>query len=101
MKNPVLDLLRETLRRNRKNEVFKMVITLGVITVLGIGVAAAAISIGPEEMENPAMRPLSTQPGLAVAPAFGDDDEDCITATRRQVLPNGRLRVTRELICEQ
>lgn len=98
MKNPVLDLIRQTLRRNRNDEVFRMVITLGVITVLGIGVAAAAISIGPDD---PAMRPLSMAPGLAVAPAFGADDEDCITATSRQILPNGRLRVKSELICEQ
>ena len=101
MKNPVLDLLRETLRRNRKSEVFKMVLTLGVITVLGIGVAAAAISIGPDAMADPAMRPLSFAPGLAVAPAFGADDEDCTTATLRQVLPNGRVRVKSELVCEQ
>jgi hypothetical protein len=101
MKNPVRDLLREALGRDRNNEFLKMVLTLGVITVLGVGVAAAAISIGPDEMVSPAMRPLSFAPALAVAPAFGDDDEDCITATRRQVLPDGRVRVNRELICQQ
>lgn len=101
MKNPVRDLLAETLRRNRNNEVLKMVLTLGVITVLGIGVAAAAISIGPEAMESPAMRPLSYAPALTVAPAFGDDDEDCTTATLRQVLPDGRVHVSRQLICQQ
>ena len=40
-------------------------------------------------------------PGLAVAPAFGADDEDCTFATRRQILPNGRVRINREFVCEQ
>jgi hypothetical protein len=101
MKNPVRDLLAETLRSNRNNEVLKMVLTLGVITVLGIGVAAAAISIGPDPTRNPALRRLSYAPALTLAPAFGDDDEDCITATRREILPNGRVRISRELICQQ
>lgn len=98
MKKPVRELLRETLRRNRNNEILKMILTLGVITVLGIGVAAAAIAIGPDD---PAMRPLSYAPGLSVAPAFGDDDEDCVTVTRRQVLNDGHVRLSHELICEQ
>ena len=101
MKNLMLGMLRETLRRNRKNEIFKMVPTLGVVTVLGIGVAAAAISIGPDEMADPAMRPLSTAPGLVVAPAFGVDDEDCTLATRRRVLPNGSVHVESETVCVQ
>jgi hypothetical protein len=47
------------------------------------------------------MRPLSYAPALTVAPAFGDDDEDCTTATLRQVLPDGRVHVSRQLICQQ
>lgn len=101
MKTSILDLARQMLRRNRNNEVFKMVVTLGVVTLLGVGVAAAAISIGPLQSTDPAMRPLSWAPALSVAPAFGGDDEDCTLATRRVVLPNGHVRVNRELVCEQ
>jgi hypothetical protein len=101
MKKPVLGFLWETLRRNCNNDAVKMVLMLGAIAVLGMGVAAAAISIGTNDRVNPAMRRLSYTHGLAVAPAFGKDDEDCITVTRRQVLPDRRVRVHRELICRQ
>jgi hypothetical protein len=86
MKTLAVGLLRDTLRRNRKNEIFKMVTTLGVVTLLGIGIAAAAISIGPVGIGDPAMRPLSAAPGLIVSPL---------------TLPNGHMRLSREVACEQ
>jgi hypothetical protein len=101
MKTLAVGLLRDTLRRNRKNEIFKMITTLGVVTLLGIGIAAAAISIGPVGIGDPAMRPLSAAPGLIVSPAFGLDDEDCTIATRPLTLPNGHMRLSREVACEQ
>jgi hypothetical protein len=67
--------------------------------VLGVGVAVAAISIVAAGRTDPAMAPLSTAAGLIVNPAFGPDDEDCTLATRPQVLPNGRLRLERHLVC--
>jgi hypothetical protein len=101
MKTVAVGLLRDALRRNRKNEMCKMVTTLSVVTLLGIGVATAAIAIVPAGMIDPGMRPLSAAPGLIVSPAFGLDDEDCTIATRPQVLPNGHLRLDREQVCEQ
>jgi hypothetical protein len=101
MKTSIFGTLRETLRRNRKNEIFKMVTTLGVVTVLGVGVAAAAISIGPQSIDDPSMRPLSAVPGLIVSPAFGPDDEDCTLATRPQPLPKGHVRLDRQTVCVQ
>jgi hypothetical protein len=101
MKTSLLNLLQQISRRNRNNEMFKMAVTLAVVTLLGVGVAAAAISMGPLQNMDPAMRPLSWAPALTVAPAFGVDDEDCTLATRRIVLPNGHVGIHRELVCEQ
>ncbi|HWG05580.1 MAG TPA: hypothetical protein VG271_11250 [Beijerinckiaceae bacterium] len=99
MKTLAFDDMRRMLRRNRKNEMFKMVATLGVVTLLGIGIAATAISAAPAQTENISMRPLSTARGLIVSPAFGDNDEDCTIVTKPRMLANGHMHLDRETLC--
>lgn len=73
--------------------------TVLAITVLGAGVAGAAMTIGPDAETNPAMRPLTIGRSVQVVRAFGPDDEDCVFATHKVRLPNGTMKTTRELVC--
>jgi hypothetical protein len=73
--------------------------TVFAITVLGIGVAGAAITMGPDASTNPAMRPLTITRSTQLVRAYGPDDEDCVYAIHRLRLPNGTTKATRELVC--
>jgi hypothetical protein len=77
-----------------------MVIAGLAILALGAGTATAAISIGPDTA-NPAARPLTINKGVFVQPAFGGEDEDCVYATHKVVMPNGRFQVVRRLECAE
>ena len=99
MKTLAFDDMRRMLRRNRKSEICKMVTTLTVVTLLGVGIAAAAISGAPARTEDLSMRPLSPARGLIVSPAFGDDDQDCTIVTKPRMLANGHMHLDRETLC--
>jgi hypothetical protein len=78
---------------------FRVAATVLAITVLGAGVAGAAMTMAPDAEANPAMRPLTIGRSTQVVRAFGPDDEDCVFATHKVRLPNGTLKTTRELVC--
>jgi len=99
MKPLAFDDMRRRLQRNRKSEIFKMVTTLGAVTMLGVGIAATAISAAPAQTEDLSMRPLSTARGLIVSPAFGDNDEDCTIVTKPKIMADGHLHLDRQTLC--
>jgi hypothetical protein len=83
------------------NEARNMVIAGLAILAIGAGTATAAISIGPDSATNPAARPLTIHRGVFVQPAFGADDEDCVYATHKAVMPGGKIQVVRRLECAE
>jgi hypothetical protein len=76
-----------------------MVLAGLAILAIGAGTATAAISIGPDRDSNPAARPLTISRGEMVQRAAAGEDEDCVYATRKIVLPNGTFQAVRRLVC--
>jgi hypothetical protein len=84
----------------KKSQASRHMILAGLaILALGAGTATAAISLGPDPAINPAAHPLALARGVSVQSAFGVDDEDCVYATHKVVLPSGRLQAVRSLHC--
>jgi hypothetical protein len=71
------------------------------VVALGAGTATAAISAAPVGGENPALRPLTIGSGVHVQRAYGPDDEDCVWATRKVMMQDGKFRLRRKLECAQ
>ena len=66
------------------------------VTLAAVGASQPGAS---EIVEIQAVRPLTIHQSVAVAPAYGEDDEDCVLQTRRSVGPDGRVSITRKLVC--
>jgi len=87
-------------KSNRK-ETLHMIVGGLIVVALAVGTATAAISIGPDKDANPAARTLAAARGPMLRPAFGPEDEDCVYAIRKTVLPGGKFGYTRKLECAE
>ena len=84
-----------------RSETLNMIMAILAVVVLGIGTATAAINVAPVNARNPALRPLTIGGGIRVQQAFGPDDEDCVWATHKVLMPDGNFRLKRKLECAQ
>lgn len=82
-----------------KSDTFRVGATVFAITLMGAGVAGAAMTMAPDADTNPAMRPLTIGRSTQLIRAYGPDDEDCVFATHKVRLPNGTMKTSRELVC--
>ena len=87
--------------QSRKSEALNLTIGFLAVVVLGIGTATAAISVGPSDEINPAMRPLTVGRSIQVQPAYGPEDEDCVWATHKFVTADGKVKIQRKLECAE
>jgi hypothetical protein len=89
------------LLKTRSTEALNWALALLAVVAIGFGTATAAISIAPQEVLNPALRPLSSGPSIQFKSAYGQDDEDCVWAIRKVVQADGRVKDVRSLECMQ
>lgn len=87
--------------KTRSSEAVNWALAIVATVAIGFGTATAAISIAPQDMLTPALRPLSSGPSLQLKSAYGRDDEDCFWAVRRSVGADGRVKEVRSLECAQ
>lgn len=91
--------MTQSLSRFFTVDAFRVGATVVLITVLGVGVAGAALTVTPYGDAGATIGRLTTGRSIQVVRAFGPDDEDCIFAVQRTLLPDGLLEATQELIC--
>jgi hypothetical protein len=92
------------------NQALKYAMAGVAVTCLGAAVFAAPLSITPkakvfstprQTSETKAVyAPLATGPAFQLGRAAAGEDEDCVRVTR-MVGPDGRVYVTRGLICQE
>jgi hypothetical protein len=92
------------------NQALRYAMTGVAVTCLGAAVFAAPLSITPKAKVFSAPRqtsetkavyaPLGTGPAFQLGRAAAGEDEDCVRVTR-MVGPDGRVYVTRGLICQE
>ncbi len=73
-----------------------------VVMAVGAPVTLAAVgspNSGAETIAVEKIRPLTIRHTVTAQPAFGEDDEDCVLQTRRGMGPDGRVVITRKLVC--
>lgn len=92
------------------NQALKYAMTGVAVTCLGAAVFAAPLTITPKpnsvgvqpqghEIKS-AFAPLGTGPALQLDRAGAGEEEDCVRVTRI-VGPDGRIYVTRGLVCQE
>lgn len=64
------------------------------LAAVGMGRPVATVTIASESI-----RPLTIKKSISATPAYGVDDEDCVLQTRRGMGPDGRVVITRKLVC--
>lgn len=87
--------------KTRSSEALNWALAILAVVAIGFGTATAAISVAPQEVLNPALRPLSSGPSIQFKSAYGADDEDCFWAVHKVVQANGRVKDIRSLECAQ
>jgi hypothetical protein len=87
--------------KTRSTEAVNWAMAIVAVVAIGFGTATAAITVAPQEMLNPAMRPLSSGPAIQFKSAYGQDDEDCFWAIHKVVQADGRVKEVRSLECAQ
>jgi hypothetical protein len=105
--------MEETMIQSRKslgNQALKYAMACVAVTCLGAAVFAAPLTITPKAKifgtqqttsgTKTAFAPLGKGPALQLGRAGEGEDEDCVRVTR-VVGPDGRIYVTRGLICQQ
>lgn len=98
------------LRKTTGNQVLKFAVASIAVTCLGVAAFAAPMTMAPKaKIFGPSQRSGETKSAYTVlgkGPAFQlgraatGEDEDCVRVTRI-VDPDGRLYVTRGLICQE
>ncbi|HUB64504.1 MAG TPA: hypothetical protein VL996_08685 [Methylocella sp.] len=96
-------------RNSLGNHALKYAMAGVAITCLGAAVFAAPLTITPKakvysaaqrSSEKTAFTPLGKGPAFQLGHAAAGEDEDCVRVTR-VVGPDGRVYVTRGLICQE
>lgn len=97
-------------RRAIENQALKYAMAGVAVTCLGAAVFAAPLTITPKakvfNTQQPASAtktdyaPLGKGPAFQLGRAAAGEDEDCVRVTR-MVGPDGRIYVTRGLICQE
>lgn len=97
-------------RKSLGNEALKYAMACVAVTCLGAAVFAAPLTITPKSKvfgaqnqsreTKTAFAPLGKGPAFQLGRAGAGEDEDCVRVTR-MVGPDGRIYVTRGLICQE
>jgi hypothetical protein len=90
------------------NQALKYAMAGVAVTCLGAAVFAAPLTItpkakvfgAPQNTGEAAYTPLGKGPAFQLGRAVAGEDEDCVRVTR-MVGPDGRVYVTRGLICQE
>ncbi len=80
------------------------VTTALVLLLLGANLSLAAVGFGgsfrgQEAGAGETVRPLTIRKQVLVAPAYGEDDEDCVIQTHISVDSTGREFTARKMVC--
>ena len=66
------------------------------VTLAAVGAPQQGAS---EIVESQTIRPLTIRQNVSAAPAYGEDDEDCVLQTIRITGPDGKVSISRKLVC--